>query len=421
MSVLRLLESIVCAPTSGLDAASVRRQFGVLSRVRSWLDAREAELTARLLELAPGSAGAIASLDISTSGRKTKQETRQLMGRAEALREMPGFADALREGTITSAHVNEVATALRRAGQAAPQLKEHEGALVLSAKRLPHDQFSRQLSGLVNRLNASSTQDESDRQRRSTHLSAWTDGNGMIHLRGAFDAERGSVLLGRLDNMMERLFHAGHAAADSDLSGVSANDNLRAVALLDLCAAGAAGGGPAGVADIASAGEAARAEIIVTVDLETLRNGLHEHGVCRTSRGVDLPVEAVRRLACRAEIIPAVMDSNGVPVDVGRRNRLATARQRRLIFAMYRSCAVPECDVGVAHCAPHHIDYWERGGRTDLDNLVPLCSRHHHAAHEGGWRLDLAADRTLTVTLPDGRVMSRPLDRNLGARNPGRA
>ena len=42
----------------------------------------------------------------------------------------------------------------------------------------------------------------------------------------------------------------------------------------------------------------------------------------------------------------------------------------------------------------HHIDYWAisdsgGGGSTDLNNMVPLCSRHHHAAHEGGWKLKL--------------------------------
>jgi hypothetical protein len=31
--------------------------------------------------------------------------------------------------------------------------------------------------------------------------------------------------------------------------------------------------------------------------------------------------------------------------------------------------------------------HWLDGGPTDLDNLVPLCSRHHHLHHEGRFRL----------------------------------
>jgi hypothetical protein len=58
--------------------------------------------------------------------------------------------------------------------------------------------------------------------------------------------------------------------------------------------------------------------------------------------------------------------------------------------------------VRARHCQPHHIAWWRNGGSTDLVNLLPLCSRHHHSVHEGGWELHLAPDRRLTVTFPDG-------------------
>ena len=53
----------------------------------------------------------------------------------------------------------------------------------------------------------------------------------------------------------------------------------------------------------------------------------------------------------------------------------------------------------------HHVIAWVRQrGPTDLDNLLPLCSQHHHAVHEGGWHLDLSPDRRLVVRRPDGSV-----------------
>lgn len=65
-----------------------------------------------------------------------------------------------------------------------------------------------------------------------------------------------------------------------------------------------------------------------------------------------------------------------------------------------------------ARCRIHHVDDWFTGGPTDLRNLVPLCDRHHRLAHEGGWTLRLADDRTLTVHMPDGREFAtRPLAR----------
>ena len=71
---------------------------------------------------------------------------------------------------------------------------------------------------------------------------------------------------------------------------------------------------------------------------------------------------------------------------------------------MYRTCAHPGCSVGFDHCDIHHVNPWTPTGRTDLDNLLPLCSRHRHLVHEGGWTLTLRSDRTITLCRPDGTI-----------------
>ena len=43
------------------------------------------------------------------------------------------------------------------------------------------------------------------------------------------------------------------------------------------------------------------------------------------------------------------------------------------------------------------------GGATALDNLVLLCSRHHHLLHTPGWDAKLLPDNALEVTNPQGR------------------
>jgi hypothetical protein len=53
-------------------------------------------------------------------------------------------------------------------------------------------------------------------------------------------------------------------------------------------------------------------------------------------------------------------------------------------------------------CDIHHVIHWTRDGVTDLKNLIPLCSLHHHLVHEGGWTLTLQPDRTITLIRPDG-------------------
>ena len=53
-------------------------------------------------------------------------------------------------------------------------------------------------------------------------------------------------------------------------------------------------------------------------------------------------------------------------------------------------------------CKLHHIIWWRNGGRTDLDNLLPVCSLHHANIHNDGWTIELGPNRELTLALPDG-------------------
>lgn len=151
-------------------------------------------------------------------------------------------------------------------------------------------------------------------------------------------------------------------------------------------------------------------DLTLVIDLETILGGLHDRSIIDAGHpNVRLPIATILRLACEADIVPVVLDGRGVPLHVGRSRRLATAGQRRALRAVYPTCAIDGCTVPVAICQPHHIEWWRHGGRTDLPNLIPLCSRHHHAAHEGGWRLHLdPATRILTTTHPDGTRRRHP-------------
>jgi hypothetical protein len=111
-------------------------------------------------------------------------------------------------------------------------------------------------------------------------------------------------------------------------------------------------------------------------------------------------------MACRAAIIPIVLDGAGRALDVGRDKRLATEAQRQALAAMHRTCIHPDCSLPVDECRIHHLIPWEQGGASDLDNLAPLCEsdKHHHLVHEGGWSLTMTPDRVATWTRPDGTV-----------------
>ena len=113
-------------------------------------------------------------------------------------------------------------------------------------------------------------------------------------------------------------------------------------------------------------------------------------------------MQTVQRLRCEADVLPVVLRSTGEVLHVGRTARVATRAQRRALAALHRTCAHPHCSAAFSRCQIHHVVPWEQGGRTDLDNLIPLCTEHHHLVHEGGWSLELHDDRTITLTRPDG-------------------
>jgi hypothetical protein len=152
-------------------------------------------------------------------------------------------------------------------------------------------------------------------------------------------------------------------------------------------------------------GERRHPEVLVLVDHDTLAAGVHERTVCETNDGASLPVETVRRMCCDADIIPVVLDGEGVALDAGRSRRVATASQRRALRSMYRTCGFPGCTVRFGDCEIHHVIEWiKQRGPTDLDNLLPLCSRHHRLVHEGHWSLTLHPDRTVVLRRPDGTI-----------------
>jgi hypothetical protein len=108
--------------------------------------------------------------------------------------------------------------------------------------------------------------------------------------------------------------------------------------------------------------------------------------------GERLPAGAVRRLACDAGIIPAILDGQGIPLDVGRERRLVSGVLRRALVLRDRGCAFPGCDRPPRWCQGHHVRHWVDGGETSLGNSVLLCGFHHRFVHQGGWEIVLAAD-----------------------------
>lgn len=95
--------------------------------------------------------------------------------------------------------------------------------------------------------------------------------------------------------------------------------------------------------------------------------------------------------------------------DQGRTTRVPSLALRELLGAVDgERCRFPSC-TRRRRLHAHHVTYWSAGGRTDLANLILLCSRHHTLVHRHGFRLSLRPDRTLRVSTAQGRpVLHHP-------------
>ncbi|MEE9097369.1 HNH endonuclease signature motif containing protein [Pseudarthrobacter phenanthrenivorans] len=101
------------------------------------------------------------------------------------------------------------------------------------------------------------------------------------------------------------------------------------------------------------------------------------------------PVAAatLRKIACDADIIPALLGTQGEILDLGRKIRLFTPAQRTALTARDQGCAFPNCTIPAPWCEAHHITYWSRGGPTTTNNGVLLCGHHHHLIHKEQWTI----------------------------------
>ncbi|MGA4727612.1 DUF222 domain-containing protein [Micromonospora taraxaci] len=210
---------------------------------------------------------------------------------------------------------------------------------------------------------------EDARATRDRHLTISEQTDGRLRLTGTLDAETAALLRAAIDPLS-----APTGPDDTRCPGQRRHDALTDVCRLALRTGELPdnGGDPA--------------QIVVTTGYDTLTRQLNAGAL---DIGLQLTPDTVRRLACDATILPAVLGSAGQVLDVGRQRRLITGPLRRALVLRDGGCAFPGCDRPPRWCAAHHIHHWADGGPTNLTNAVLLCGHHHRHIHHTEWTVRL--------------------------------
>ena len=110
---------------------------------------------------------------------------------------------------------------------------------------------------------------------------------------------------------------------------------------------------------------------------------------------------AAQRITCDPAVSTVLLNSEFVPINLGRTQRLFSPQQRKLLALRDAGCRFPGCDLPPAFTDAHHVVHWGQGGETDMVNALLLCRYHHRAVHEGGWAIgsnDRLAGTNGTIT-----------------------
>jgi hypothetical protein len=140
-----------------------------------------------------------------------------------------------------------------------------------------------------------------------------------------------------------------------------------------------------------------RATVVVHAPIEALEGAAN----AEVEGGAVVPPQSLRRLLCTARIQTVIEDRAGNAAALGPMTREPSAWMIRQIRYRDRGCRFPGCGTR-AFTQAHHIVWWRHGGRTDLDNLVLICSFHHRLVHEHGWSVKREPDGSVGWSRPDG-------------------
>ncbi len=323
-------------------------------------------------------------LDLATAREKVRV--------ARALGALPAIDEALRSARLSYAKVR----ALTRVATPENEAKLLEMALIATGAQL-----ERLCRGYRSVLDSERTPAPEERSVQRRMLPG-----GMVKLELVLEPDEADLILRAIERARE--VHARQAepfapeapdapaAQETEAAGVSAEAcwPSRADGAVEVAQSFLAGNPVTG-----TGGE--RFQVMVHLDQEVL--GPDGAWAGTLEDGTRVSAEALRRIACDCGLIAAGGD--GEALNIGRRTRSIPPAIRRALMLRDKGCSFPGC-THTRFLHAHHIEHWLDGGKTRLDNLILVCTFHHHLVHEGGWKIIEVAKGVFVFRSPSGKMLA---------------
>lgn len=391
-------EALVSASASvdDLPASELGPRLADIASLRNQLDALDVAVVQHVRATGEWASDGSRSMAawIARQSNCTQALASKKASAVKALPHTPELAEAFREGAVSLEHVGVVAAAIRPCSRQ-EQVGEVDAIFTRLAMQSGPGQLRKAVDLWANRVDAVAVAEGYAEYTDNAYLHVSPILDGMVKVDGMLDPETGQLLIDALKAARERLhpepdsdsFATGNAQAD--LRPVSAQNAQALRLLLGLAiGSGKVGNGPSGLP----------VTLFVTAPLDALQAHLDEADVIPAELvgAGPIPAATARRLACDANVIPAVLDGQSRILDVGTAKRTIPKHLRAAVTARDQHCRFGDCRHPIEEI--HHVIFWSHGGPTSLQNLAGLCRAHHHAVHERGWSLTGDANQALTAT-----------------------
>jgi uncharacterized protein DUF222 len=383
------LDSVRDASVWSMDEAETAATLVQLSGAKAKIAELEARVAAHADEIHVGDDVAASSAAdwLAHETKQTRAATNRTVRLGHDLEQHTLTRDALAAGTICEDQARVIVQAVDRL----PAEVHDKAEAHLLDEAAHHDAKALRIIGkrlyevvdpdAADAAEAALLEREEAAAAKATELRMWDDGHGKTHLRGTIPTFHGAALR----KMLQAIAAPKHQRATKG-AGVERLPGPEAMgqALCQLITRYP-------TKKLPKMG-GLNATVVVTITEDSLLGRLEQAGELNT--GERLSPGLARKIACEAGIIPAVLDGDSVPLDVGRKSRFHPEYQRIAIHLRDKTCRAAGCDrTGSLHV--HHQRRWVDGGETTVETGISLCPWHHSRIHD---------TRYETRVQPNGKV-----------------